>query len=138
MTAPFDAALVDPLTTIVSRAAAAILADLRLRANGRTEPLEALPESCRPATLDDAYAVQDVLRALLAKRGLGAPCGWKIGCTTAVMQAYLDIPHPCAGTLYRNSVSSGETRWPASFSMWSRRPTKYSSPAASRRTRSPE
>ena len=57
--------------------------------------------------------MQDVLRALLAKRGLGAPCGWKIGCTTAVMQAYLDIPHPCAGTLYRNSVSSGETRWKA-------------------------
>jgi 2-oxo-3-hexenedioate decarboxylase/2-keto-4-pentenoate hydratase len=98
------------MQTQAMQAAAAILADLRLRANGRTSPLDALPESCRPATLDDAYALQDVLRALLAKRGLGAPCGWKIGCTTAVMQAYLDIPHPCAGTLYRNSVSSGETR----------------------------
>lgn len=92
------------------QAAAAILADLRLRANGRRDPMEALPESCRPATLDDAYAVQDALRALLARRGLGAPCGWKIGCTTPVMQAYLAIPHPCAGTLYRNSVSAGETR----------------------------
>lgn len=101
------------MQTEAMQAAASILADLRLRANGRTDPLDALPESCRPATLDDAYAVQDVLRTLLAKRGLGAPCGWKIGCTTAVMQAYLDIPHPCAGTLYRNSVSSGETRWKA-------------------------
>lgn len=92
------------------QAAAEILADLRLRANGRRDSLEALPESCRPATLEDAYAVQDALRALLAMRGLGAPCGWKIGCTTPVMQAYLNIPHPCAGTLYRNTVSSGETR----------------------------
>ena len=91
------------------QAAAAILADLRLRANGLTDPLDDLPAHCRPATLDDAYAVQDVLRAMLAERGLGAPCGWKIGCTTAVMQAYLGIPHPSAGTLYRRSVSSGET-----------------------------
>lgn len=86
------------------QAAAAILADLRLRANGRNEPLAELPEHCRPGTLDDAYAVQAVLRARLEKRGLGAPCGWKIGCTTPVMQAYLDIPHPCAGTLYRASL----------------------------------
>jgi 2-oxo-3-hexenedioate decarboxylase/2-keto-4-pentenoate hydratase len=91
------------------QATVAILADLRLRAHGRNDPLDDLPAHCRPAALDDAYAVQDVLRATLAERGLGAPCGWKIGCTTAVMQAYLNIPHPCAGTLYRRSVSSGET-----------------------------
>lgn len=92
------------MQTDAKQAAAAILADLRLRANGRNEPLDELPERCRPGTLDDAYAVQAVLRARLEKRGFGAPCGWKIGCTTPVMQAYLDIPHPCAGTLYRTSL----------------------------------
>ena len=100
----------DVMQSEAIQAAAEILADLRLRANGRTEPLDALPESCRPATLDDAYAVQAALRAMLAARGLGPPCGWKIGCTTAVMQAYLGIPHPCAGTLYRKSARQGPAR----------------------------
>ena len=27
------------------------------------------------------------------------PAGWKIGCTTPVMQAYLGIDHPCAGAI---------------------------------------
>ncbi len=88
--------------------AADILADLRLRANGRDAQLDELPEGCRPQTLDDAYAIQDSLRALLAERGLGEPVGWKIGCTTPVMQAYLDIPHPCAGTLYRATLYDGQ------------------------------
>jgi 2-oxo-3-hexenedioate decarboxylase/2-keto-4-pentenoate hydratase len=84
--------------------AAAILADLRLRANGHNTPLDDLPPDCRPQTLDDAYTVQDDARALLETRGMGPAVGWKIGCTTPVMQEYLAIPHPCAGTLYRKTV----------------------------------
>lgn len=81
--------------------AAQILANLRLRANGHTAPLDDLAEACRPATLEDAYIIQDALRIRLTQQGLGGQTGWKIGCTTAVMQEYLDIPHPCAGTLYQ-------------------------------------
>jgi 2-oxo-3-hexenedioate decarboxylase/2-keto-4-pentenoate hydratase len=84
--------------------AAAILADLRLRANGHNTPLDDLPPDCRPQTLDDAYTVQDDARALLETRGMGPAVGWKIGCTTPVMQEYLAIPHPCAGTLYSRTV----------------------------------
>lgn len=84
--------------------AATLLADLRVRANGRNVPLGEIPARCRPDTLDDAYAVQSLLRPLLDQRGLGLACGWKIGCTTAVMQAYLKIAHPCAGTLYRGTL----------------------------------
>jgi 2-keto-4-pentenoate hydratase len=47
------------------------------------------------------------LRAQLGKQGLGAQSGWKIGCTTPVMQDYLDIPHPCAGTLYDATTFEG-------------------------------
>ena len=52
-------------------------------------------------TLEDAYAVQAALNARLAATH-GAVCGRKIGCTTPVMQRYLEIAHPCAGALYEN------------------------------------
>jgi 2-keto-4-pentenoate hydratase len=89
------------MTPDAIEAAATILADLRRRTNGRTAPLDDLPEACRPQSLDDAYALQETLRTRLSAQGLGPQTGWKIGCTTAVMQTYLDIPHPCAGTLYQ-------------------------------------
>ncbi len=91
------------------KAAASLLADLRLRAKPALKQFDELPTTCRPQSLDEAYAIQDAARALLANGGAGEPCGWKIGCTTPVMQAYLNIPHPCAGTLYSRSVTSRET-----------------------------
>src|SRR6185437_13271497 len=33
--------------------------------------------------------------------------GWKIGCTTKVMQAYLNIDSPCAGTMFQASTWHG-------------------------------
>ena len=84
--------------------AATLLAALRLREDGQDAPLSELPDDCRPATLDDAYDIQDRLRAQLSEQAPGPQVGWKIGCTTPVMQRYLDIPHPCAGTLYRSRL----------------------------------
>ena len=60
-----------------------------------------MPEDCRPASLEEAYAVQAALNARLVETH-GAVCGRKIGCTTPVMQRYLEIAHPCAGALYEN------------------------------------
>ena len=34
----------------------------------------------------------------------GAMVGYKIGCTSAVMQQYLDIPHPCGGGVFAKGV----------------------------------
>jgi len=98
------------MTPEAIQAAAELLAGLRLRVEGRDRQIDELPRRCRPKTLDEAYDVQDALRALLADRGLGTPVGWKIGCTTPVMQKYLDISHPCAGTLYRATVYDGEAK----------------------------
>ena len=92
------------MTPAAVQAAAETLADLRIGAESGRAQLEDLPEACRPETLDEAYAIQEALRPLLASRGLGPPVGWKIGCTTPVMQSYLDIAHPCAGTLYQAST----------------------------------
>lgn len=64
------------------------------------KPFEGLPEPFRPADEDDAYAVQDALHALLTAGGYGHQVGYKIGCTTPVMQTYLGIAHPCAGALF--------------------------------------
>ncbi|MEM7057664.1 MAG: fumarylacetoacetate hydrolase family protein [Pseudomonadota bacterium] len=83
--------------------AAGLLADLRVRVPG-AEVMDDLPDVCRPKTLMDAYRIQARLRELLSFRAPGPQVGWKIGCTTPVMQSYLKIPHPCAGTLYRKSV----------------------------------
>jgi 2-oxo-3-hexenedioate decarboxylase/2-keto-4-pentenoate hydratase len=87
--------------------AADFLADLRQRRNGRRPPIDEIPAACRPATLDDAYGVQDAARPLIAARGRGQPVGWKIGSTSPPMQAALGIPFPCAGTLYAGTVHRG-------------------------------
>ncbi len=89
------------MTPAAIEAAAEVLADLRIRGAGGGTQLEDLPEACRPESLDEAYAIQEAMRPLLESRGLGPQVGWKIGCTTPVMQSYLEIDHPCAGTLYR-------------------------------------
>jgi 2-oxo-3-hexenedioate decarboxylase/2-keto-4-pentenoate hydratase len=88
-------------------AAADFIADLRQRRNGRRPPIEEIPAAFRPATLEDAYAVQEAARPLIAARGRGAPVGWKIGSTSPPMQAALGIPFPCAGTLYAGTVHRG-------------------------------
>lgn len=98
------------MTPEAIRAAAELLADVRLRAKRRDRPLDELPRRCRPASLDEAYEIQEVLRELLSRHGLGPQVGWKIGCTTPVMQSYLGIPHPCAGTLYRTTLFDREAR----------------------------
>ena len=92
------------MTPAALAAAADFLADLRQRRNGRRPPIEEIPASLRPSTLEEGYAVQEAARPLIAARGRGAPVGWKIGSTSPPMQAALGIPFPCAGTLYAGTV----------------------------------
>ena len=66
-------------------------------------PLPALDPATRPADERTAYAVQDALHPLLSGT-LGPVVGHKIGCTTAVMQAFLRIPNPCAGGVFASTV----------------------------------
>lgn len=66
-------------------------------------PLSAPPAEAVPHDEADAYRVQDVLHNLLSP-DFGAQVGYKIGCTSTVMQVYLGIDHPCAGGLYQSGV----------------------------------
>lgn len=93
------------METQAATRAAEIIADNLL---GHTR-LEFLPEDIRPRDLDDAYTVQERLNEILVERGFGDPIGYKIGCTTPVMQEYMNIHEPSFGevfapTVYRNSA----------------------------------
>lgn len=83
----------------------AYLADMR-RSNRR---IGELPEPIRPKDESEAYRVQDVLHARLSANGLGPLAGYKIGCTTKVMQQYLGIGQPCRGGMYASRITSGPT-----------------------------
>ena len=53
--------------------------------------VEALPEDCRPRDEEEAYAIQAALHDQMTDAGHGPLDGYKIGCTTPVMQAFLKI-----------------------------------------------
>jgi len=72
-------------------------------------PLKALPKDVVPRDEAEGYQVQRALHDLLQSE-LGGLVGYKIGCTSAVMQQYLDIPHPCGGGVFEKVVhESGAT-----------------------------
>jgi 2-oxo-3-hexenedioate decarboxylase/2-keto-4-pentenoate hydratase len=73
----------------------------------RPLPLEGLPADCRPPDGAAAYVLQGHLSRRLTELGFGPPAGWKIGCTTAVMQRFLGIDAPCAGTVHERGLKSG-------------------------------
>ena len=74
-------------------------------------PLDELIARMRPRTLADAYAIQALLNDKLARAEFGPLAGYKIGCTTPVMQDYLKIPHPCAGSMFEKTIFTETGRY---------------------------
>ena len=91
------------MTPEAARVAAQIIAEARWA----TSPLSTLSEACCPAAVEEGYRVQVALHALQAKSGVGQRAGYKIGCTTQVMQDYLGINHPCAGGIMDRDIHHG-------------------------------
>src|SRR6266404_6240246 len=81
------------------RAAAKTIAAARCN---RT-PLPPLAPDAAPKSEAEGYRIQDAVHELLAA-DFGALVGYKIGCTSPVMQQYLDIPHPCGGGVFAKGV----------------------------------
>jgi len=65
--------------------------------------LKALPPEAAPADEAEGYRVQRAVHDLLLPN-TGPLVGYKIGCTSKVMQQYLDIPHPCGGGVFARGV----------------------------------
>jgi 2-keto-4-pentenoate hydratase len=65
-----------------------------------------------PRTEAEGYRIQTALHDLLAA-DFGARIGYKIGCTSAVMQRYLEIPHPCGGGVFAKGVFASGVSLPA-------------------------
>ena len=68
------------------------------RLNGTV--IEKLPARYRPTNETDAYLIQDDLHEILGQTKLGEVAGHKIGCTTSVMQDFLNIRNPCSGGIF--------------------------------------
>jgi 2-keto-4-pentenoate hydratase len=75
--------------------------------------LDALPADIVPVNEAEGYQVQRALHDLLRPQ-MGAVVGYKIGCTSKVMQEYLEIPHPCGGAVFEKGVHDSGARFAAS------------------------
>ena len=71
--------------------------------------IAALPDDCRPATLDDGYAIQ---RAVAERSGSGT-IGWKIAATSKAGQAHIGVDAPLAGRLLEIKAHGDGDRIPA-------------------------
>ncbi len=90
-----------------------IAADSLLEVRRRHERLAELPDETRPATQDDAYACQDrVIERLLDHLG-GRVIGYKIACTNAIAQRFLNMPEPFYGRLLSASTFTSPASLPA-------------------------
>ena len=65
--------------------------------------LKALGADIVPQDEAEGYQVQRALHDLLQPQ-VGSLVGYKIGCTSEVMQQYINIPHPCAGGVFEKVV----------------------------------
>jgi len=66
-------------------------------------PLAPLAAELTPLGLETGYRIQDDLHQLLSA-DYGPLVGYKIGCTSDVMQKYLSIAHPCSGGIFASRV----------------------------------
>ena len=90
-------------------AAAQIIASAR---RNRTR-LKALPPDVAPRSEAEGYQVQRALHDIMLPES-GALIGYKIGCTSKVMQEYLNIPHPCSGGVFARGMYESGARLNAS------------------------
>ncbi|MGP1397001.1 MAG: 2-keto-4-pentenoate hydratase [Inquilinaceae bacterium] len=83
-------------------------ADRLMRQRRAGMPLTALPDRCRPRDEAEAYAIQRAVHRL--RDGDEAVAGYKIGCTTPVMRAFLGIGQPCAGGIRTGQIHRRSAR----------------------------
>ncbi|MGD9941641.1 MAG: 2-keto-4-pentenoate hydratase [Burkholderiaceae bacterium] len=83
-------------------------ADLLLRARRDKLQIAGLPAECRPASLDDGYAIQREL----ARRAGEAVVGWKVGMTSEIAQQRRGLNHPISGRVFTSDLYSSPAEPP--------------------------
>ena len=76
------------------------------------QALKPLPPEAAPTDEAEGYRIQRAVHDLLLPQ-VGPLVGYKIGCTSKVMQDYLGIPHPCAGGVFERVVYQSGVSLPA-------------------------
>src|SRR5882672_5135210 len=101
----------EPMEDLAARRAAEAL----LAAHKANVQFTSLGPPDKPATISDAYDIQDSYVALL-RREHGDAVGYKVGLTSATMQKFCGIDHPIAGVVLASRVHrSGATVRRADF-----------------------
>jgi len=84
-------------------------ADTIAAARRNRRPLQPLAGDKAPQNESDGYRIQHAVHGLLSD-DFGTLAGYRIGCTSPVMQQYLGIPNPCGGGVVAGGVhKSGVT-----------------------------
>ena len=78
-------------------------AQFLIEAHRERRKYEALPEDISPASINEAYDMQEAFQQLLAPQR-GAIVGYKIALTTPVMQRMVGFDAPAAGAVFENGV----------------------------------
>jgi 2-keto-4-pentenoate hydratase len=86
-----------------SRAAEWLLVEHQAGHHFKTLGYKTVGPSVAPAGISDAYDIQDRYVALLRREG-GEPAGYKVGLTSATMQAFCRIGHPIGGVVLARRV----------------------------------
>ena len=73
------------------------------------KPIVTLPEDARPATLDEAYAIQAAYAEICGKAGVG----YKVGAASAQSQALVAADGPFLGRLFEGTVFQSPARIPS-------------------------
>jgi len=84
----------------MDEAAMARAADILWQARLAGKRLEILPEDCRPRSLDEGYAIQDLMAARCGQK----TAGWKIAATSEAGQRHIGVSEPLAGRLFADFI----------------------------------
>src|SRR5262245_27217888 len=81
-------------------------AELLDAARRNAQPVRGLDGNLKPASIEDAYAVQAALT-----RRRGGVAGWKIAGITPEQRAQIGVPHPIAAPIFVDFVRSSPAKF---------------------------
>ena len=98
---------------MIANTAAERAAELIGEARNAGRRVGPLPADCTPANEVDGYTAQSALHAWLAEIGSGPLVGYKVGCTTPVMQEIVGVPNPAYGGVMTMGTHLGSAAFAA-------------------------